>query len=232
MGWRRALLVGLTVAATAIQAAAAARSSSGQFLVTLHATVTKRWTYAGSTTTAGCTSRVAGSGTRTISFQSSDASIVTGSWAGGGARARFSAPVRLLEGSVTQSGTKTTRSSGPAPCSQGTQRLRCPRITRSIQDRSAQIVSRQVHRLGFRRIRGLVGNEFFNSCPGEPSAVRAIAGGIELAGSNYSERDLFDPATAAVTLQGGIDVTNRFLNQTATVLERVRWTLSFRRLGG
>ncbi|HEX6489789.1 MAG TPA: hypothetical protein VF002_00285 [Gaiellaceae bacterium] len=232
MGLRRALLVGLTVAATAIQAAAAAHSRSTQFLVTMQATVSKQWTSASSTTTAGCTSRVTVNGTRTISLQSSDASIVSASWAGGGARAIFAAPVRLLAGSVTQSGRKTTRSSGPAPCSQGTHRLRCTRITRSFQDRSAELVSRRVHRLGFRPIRGLVTNDFFNSCPGEPSAVRAIAPGIELAGSRYSERELFDPATAAVTLQGSAEVTSTFLSQPATVIERVRWTLMFRRLGG
>jgi hypothetical protein len=95
-----------------------------------------------------------------------------------------------------------------------------------------QVVSHRLHRLGLRRITGLVPSDFFGSCPGEPSAVRAIAGGIELADSTYSERDLFDPTTAAVTQQGSADVTNNFLNGTATVLEHVRWTLVFRRLGG
>jgi hypothetical protein len=232
MGLRRALLVGLAVAATALQAAAAARTSSGQFLVTLHATLTKQWTYATSTRVAGCTSRVAGSGLRTISLRSSDASVITGSWPGGRARASFSQPVRLLRGSIIQSGTKTTRNTGAAPCSQETHQLQCARITRSFQNRSVQVVSRHVHRLGFRRIQGLVPSDFFGSCPGEPSAVRAIAGGIELADSTYSERDLFNPTTAAVTRQGSADVTSDFLNGTGRVLERVRWTLIFRRLGG
>jgi hypothetical protein len=232
VGLRRALLVGLAVAATALQAAAAARTSSGQFLVTLHATLTKQWTYATSTKAAGCTSLVAGSGMRTISLRSSDASVIIGSWPGGRARASFSQTIRSLTGSITQSGTKTTRTTGAAPCSQETHRLQCARITRSLQNRSVQVVSRHVHRLGFRRIQGLVPSDFFGSCPGEPSAVRAIAGGIELADSTYSERDLFDPKTAAVTQQGSADVTSNFLNGTGTVLERVRWTLILRRLGG
>jgi hypothetical protein len=222
----------LVVAATAPQPRPAARTSSRQFLVTLHATVTKQWTYATSTKAAGCTSRVAGSGVRTISLRSSEASLITGSWPGGRARVSFSQPLRLLTGSITQAGTKTTQNTGAAPCSQETHQLQCARITRSFQNRSVRVISRHVHRLGFSRIKGLVPSDFFGSCPGEPSAVRAIAGGIELADSTYSERDLFDQATAAVTQQGSADVTNNFLNGTGTVLERVRWTLIFRRLGG
>ena len=232
MGLRRALVGGLIVAAIALQAAAAADTSSGRFLVTLRANVTKQWTYATSTKTAGCTTRVSGSGTRTISFRSSDASIITGTWSGARARAAFSPPVRLLGGSITQSGRKTTRVTGPSTCSPATHRLKCARITRSFQNRNVQLVSRRAHRLGFRRMKGLVPSDFFNSCPGEPSAVRQIAGGIELADSTYSERTLFDPSTAGVTLQGRADVTTKLLNVTGAVIERVSWNLTFRRLGG
>jgi hypothetical protein len=230
MRLRRGLIIGLVAAVTALQAAAAAETSTVRLLVTVRASVTKQWTYTRVTRSDGCTSTVKGGGTRAIAIRSSDASIMTASWPRTSARVTFSAPVRLLAGTVNQSGTKTTRIGGSG-CDTGTHKITCLRVRRSFRNQTVQLVSRRAHRLGFRRMTGLVSDAFFNRCPGEPSAVRALSGGIELADATFSERDLFDRTTAGVTLQGSADVTTKLLKSPGNVIQRVRWTLTLRRLG-
>jgi hypothetical protein len=192
--------------------------------------VTKKWSYTTTTTSAGCTTKTSGAGTRTISLRTSEA-IVNGRWAGGSARARFVNPVRGLSGSATQTGTKTTKTTGSG-CTAGGRHFNCARKYGTYQNRSAQLVSGRVHHLGFRRMRRLVPDSFFNSCPGEPTAIRAVGGNLDLADVKYSERDLFAHTTAALTLRASADVTTTNLPASGTVVQHVRWTVIFRRLGG
>jgi hypothetical protein len=229
--WRSVILTAL-VALIGLQAgvAATSRASSIRFLVTVRATVTKQWTYTTTKAAEGCASKIKGSGARTVALRSSDVSVVRGTWPGGNRRARFTGSVRIA-GTIKQAGAKTTTTTGDAGCSKGTHRVTCARVTRSFRNKAVQLVSRRVHRLGFRRIAGLVPDDFFTSCPGEPSGVRALAGGIELAGARYSERDLFDRNTAGVTLQGSADITTKLLKSPGSVVQHVRWTLSLRRVG-
>lgn len=226
----RALILAVVGVVIALPAAVAADTTTARFLVTVRGTVTKQWSYRVQTRSGDCTRTVSGSGTRTIRVRSADASVVAGSWPGPRAPATFDGAVRLA-GAIRQSGSKTTRDGGPAGCPQDERHPDCGLLTRTFQNRSMRLVSGRPRRLGFRRIPGLVPDVFYNGCPGEPSAVRRLAGGINLADAAYSEKELFDRSTAGVTLRGSTDVTTKLFSPPGSVLQRARWTLTLRRLG-
>lgn len=232
MSVRRLLAAAILAAVTSLPLAAAAqtRTETTRFLVSVRGTLTKQWSYTRSKIETDCATTIKGSGLRTITLRSSDVSVVAGSWAGGKARARFGGSIRLA-GTIKQSGTQTITTRGMAGCDKGTRRVTCGRLMRSFRAKTARLVSRRVHRLGLRRIAGLVPADVYTSCPGEPTAVRALASGIELAGATYSERELFDRTTAGMTLQGSADITTKLLSSPANVVQHVRWTLILRRVG-
>jgi len=215
----------------ALQAAAASQTSRASFLVSLTGSVSKQWNYsATSQTLEGCTVKTSGAGKRTIAFRSADNSVVRAGRSGKG-RVKFSGDVGSLGETIRQSGTKTTRATAGAGCDTALHRLVCKRITRSVPNRVLRLVSRRPHRIGFKAAKSPVPAEFFNTCPGEPTAVRGIAGGLDLAAATMSEADLFDRSVGGMTLQGSSEVTTQTLSGSAKVVQRVNWRLTLRRLG-
>jgi hypothetical protein len=220
------------VAAVTGQAAAAGGAGEARFLASLSGSVTKRWSYTATDTVNGCTVTTTGNGKRTIFLRSVDDSVIGARRANGG-RARFSGSVRFLTETVRQSGTKTTESTGPGACAKPVQRLVCKRMARSLTNRATQPVSRRLHQVTFRSLGGLVPRAFFvPGCPGEPTEVRNIAGGLELASAKFREADLFDRNVGGMALQGSSDVTTETLSGSATVVQHVGWRLRLQRLGG
>jgi hypothetical protein len=231
MRLRHALVVLSTAALVALQAAAAAETSTARFLVSLRATVTKQWSYTSTVKAGGCTTRISGRGTRTISMRTPDASVVTVRQREPGARVTFTGAIRPLSASITQTGTKTTTSSGPSGCEHAVRHFDCVRMTRSVPNLAAQLLSERLHKLSFRRMKGFVPDAFFNECPGEPKAVRLINAGLRLADANLDERDLFERSVGGLTRQGSADATTTLLNLSARIGRHVRWSLTLRRLG-
>ena len=227
------LILALLAAVVSLPAALAAdtQSASAHFLVSAHATVVKTWTYSTSATVAGCRSRVSGSGSRTISFRSSDLSPVSVSWAGGDVRARFAGAIPIV-GTLIQTGTKTTRVSGASSCDAGTHRVTCRRLRSSISGREVRVVSRRAHRMSLTPLRGVVPAAFYGDCPGEPRPIRRMSNGLEIADTRYSEPDLLSGSTGGFGVEGGADVTTRLFSPPGKVVQRIRWTLLFRRVGG
>jgi hypothetical protein len=228
----KVLLFVVIAALLALQAAAASQTSRASFLVSLSGTVTKQWVYtATAQTPEGCTVRTSGAGTRKITFRSSDNSVVRTSRTGK-TLVRFSGDVRALRETIQQSGTKTTKATTEkTSCDTTPHRLVCKLMTRSRSNRALRLVSRRAHHVTFKPATGLVPSEFFNTCPGEPTAVRGIAGSLDLAAAKLSEADLFDRAVGGMTLQGSSEVTTQALNGSAKVVQRVDWRLTLRRLG-
>jgi hypothetical protein len=215
-----------------LQAAAAGGAGEARFLASLGGTVTKRWSYTTTQTVNGCTVTTTGNGKRTIFLRSADDSVIGARKAAGG-RARFSGAVRFVTETVRQSGTKTTETTGPSACEKSLQRHVCKRLTRSLKNRATRPVSRRLHELTFRPLSGLVPPAFFvPACPGEPSEVRNIGGGLELASARFREADLFDRNVGGMTLQGSSDVTTQTLSGSASVVQHVGWRLRLQRLGG
>jgi hypothetical protein len=225
-------LVVLVAALIGLKAAPAQGVGEARFLASLGGTVSKRWSYTTTQTINGCTVTTTGNGTRTITLRSADDSVIGARRAAGG-RARFSGSVRFLTETVRQSGTKTTETTGPSACQKSRQRLVCKRVTRLLKNRATQPVSLRLHRLTFRPLTGLVPRAFFiPACPGEPTEVRNIRGGLELASGRFREADLFDRNVGGMTLQGSSDVTTQTLSGSATVAQHTDWRLRLRRLGG
>lgn len=224
----RLLSVALLTALAVLPMALAADTATRRFMVTGRATMTERWTYTAATSSGGCTSRVRATGSRTIGLHTSDLSAVRGAWAGGTARARFTGSIRF-GGTVTQSGTKTTRVTGVAVCDKGTHTATCPRVSRTFSSRSVGLVSTHAHRIGFRALRGVVAPAFYNDCPREPTAIRRLSNGLEAADAGYKERELFDPSTGGYGVEGDTTLTTPVTN--GEVVQRIRWTLLFRRVG-
>jgi hypothetical protein len=231
MRLRQVLLIALVAFLIVLPSSLAAGAKTSRLLVSVRATVTKQWSYSTSRTVAGCSTKVSANGTRTIKLRTSDVSVVTANWPGGRARVKFAGKVRFLAGVVEQVGSKTTTRGGPTGCESGKSQADCAPVTRSFRNRSATIVSRRAHLLTFGALKGLVPGAFFGSCPGEPSAIRSVTGGLELADAKFSEKQLFDRTVAGVTLAGGAEITTQLLNGSARVLQRVHWTLTLRRLG-
>lgn len=216
----------------ALEAASAAdsQSSAARFAATFRGSVVKQWTYTSSSTVNGCKTRVNVSGTRKITVRSSDVSLLVGAWSGGKARARFFGKI-VLGGSVQQTGTKSSTVTAGAGCELGTHRQACTRVARSVSNQKTGLISRRRHRLGLLPIYTLVSHDFITPCPGEPPAIQAIAGGLDIAGAGYQEAELFARSTAGETLQGSADVSTNLLNGSGSVVQHVHWTLTLRRVG-
>jgi hypothetical protein len=214
-----------------LEPAAGAGSSRARFLVSLRATITKQWSYTSSQRSGGCRIEVTGSGKRTISLRSRDVATVSARWNGGVSRVAFSGAVTALSESVRQSGTKVVRTTGGTECDEGVSRKTCAPMARTLSNRRARLVSTRPHKVGFRRMAGLVPDVFFNDCPGEPARVRAVAAGLALADASLSERDLFDRSVGGMTVEGTADASATLLNRSARIVHHVRWTLTLRRLG-
>ena len=225
------LLVAATL--TALQSAAAAETSTtARFLVSLRGTIKKGWSYTSSGLTDGCRTHVSGNGTRSISLRSRDVSVVTARRAGTAGRVIFSGTVTAIGGTIRESGTKTTRSSGPVGCEQDTQKTTCPPVTQTFRGQHARLVGGRRHTLTLGPMKRLVPDAFFNDCPGEPRAVRRISTGLGFADARLNERDIFDRSVAGLTLQGSADASTTLFNRSAKIEQHVRWTLTLRRLGG
>src|SRR6188472_4264187 len=168
----RLLLAFLATVAVVLELAAPAapRAEDTRFAVSVHGTLVKQWTYMRSSTVNGCATTTTGSGKRTISLRTTDVPVVSGSWSGGSARARFSGAVRL-SGSILQSGTRKIVVKGGPACNTGTHKQTCARVNRTFSRTKSTLVSRKAHRIAVSSP-NLVPADFFSACPGEPANVR------------------------------------------------------------
>jgi hypothetical protein len=223
-------IVALATALTVLPAALAADTVGRRFMVTGHATLTKRWTYTAARTASGCTSHISAKGLRTITLRTSGLSAIRGFWSGGDRRAQFIGAIHL-GGTVTQSGTKTTRVTGIATCDTGTRTVTCPRLTRTFSGRSVGLLSTHAHRIGFKPLRGIVAPTFYGDCPGEPSEIRRLSNELEAADVGYKEQELFAPSTGGYGVGGEATITTHVYKTPGVVVQRVRWTVLFRRVG-
>jgi hypothetical protein len=193
--------------------------------------VSEHWTYSSSSKAAGCTTAVTAGGTRTFSLRSSDVSSIAMRWSGGTSRARFGGRIAVA-GSIAQSGTKTTRVTGPSgSCDVGTHRQTCQRLRAAISERNVGIVSLRRHRLSLTPLRAVVPAGFYTDCPGEPTPIRRLSNGLDVADAPYSEHVLAAPSTGGLSVQGGAKVTDGFLKPASHVVQQIQWTLLFRRVG-
>jgi hypothetical protein len=203
-------------------AAHAARPTRAALDVTLRATVTKTWNTVVSTEEDGCTVVRRSTGRRVVTLRSARPTHIVVALRSG--RAVFSpSAIRFVTARVTQSGENSTTKE--APCGSGTVRRRCRSVTRRVDGRSFAFFRSGRNELSFRPAT-LPGSGA--SCPNESTAVRAIRPGLRRAQGEIAELQLargtsqtaFGSAEVATVLEGA---------ETGPVVERVSWTLTFKR---
>jgi len=196
------------------------------FSVTLQGTVTKQWNTVSEGTERGCQVTRRSVGRRTVTLRSARPTTVVVTL--GTERVSFSPPaVRFVALAVTQSSEQTTRRA--APCAAETQRVRCPRSRRSVTGGSFRFFRSRRDEISFHRARL---PEKKSSCLREPAVVRAIRPSLKEAQGEFSEAALANARIPSQTAIAWAELTTDLEgSETGSVVERVRWALTFARKG-
>jgi hypothetical protein len=214
-------------------AAGAATSQRALFRVTLTGTLTKDWTVK-RTVEGKCDeiTTTAGRWRMTLATRYATGVVVFGP-SRAGRPLRFSPGiVRAIAGTAIQVGSREIETRGPA-CERSVVHADCVRKRARFRNASARFWSPRRGRLRFGRLSGAsAARSFRGTCPEQPAEIRSIRTQLTLADAPISAADVFDRnvprffssgnTTQETTLEGEYD---------GKVIERVRWTLTFTRLG-
>jgi hypothetical protein len=222
------IFVGITcgfLLACLVGAGSARSGPSGNvFQVTIKATVTKEWNTVVESTMDGCPVTLRSIGTRTVKLRSVRPTLVTVTVRAG--RASYSPSiVRVVRAVATQTGSRVIRTLDP--CTVKTVRSTCPKVRRVLPRVGFVFYRSRRNEISFVRA-GLPRPR--TSCPPESGNVRAIRPGLQDAEGEISEAALANPRVPGQTVYGSSQVTTELrVDETGTVVERVRWELSFDR---
>lgn len=205
-------------------AAGASQPTRASFSVTLQGTVTKQWNTVREGTEGDCQVTRRTVGRRTVTLRSSRPTTVVVTLGTG--RVSFSpSAARFVALEVTQSSEQTTRRA--APCAEETQRARCPRSRRSVTGGSFRFFRSRRNEISFHRARL---PEKKSSCLREPAVVRTIRPSLREARGEFSEAALANARIPSQTAIAWAEVTTELEGPEAgSVVERVRWALTFTR---
>ena len=213
--------------------AGAATPERAVFRVSLTGTLTKNWTAARSTE-GECPKVTTHTGSWRMSLGSRRRSRLVFTAPAGRARRLAISPavVRAIAGTATQGGAVRVEVSGPG-CVRSIQRRTCARKRVAFRRATVRLTTPRAGRARFARLQGVsAARSFRGSCPEEPADIRALRTDLSLADAPLAASDIFDRdvprffisgnATQETTIEGVYD---------GTVTERVRWTLTFTRVG-
>jgi hypothetical protein len=204
-------------------AGAASPSKRATFRVTLEATVTKSWNTVVETTENGCPTSRRSVGVRTTVLRSSKPSIVVVTFRGANVVAYSPAVVRFVRTQVRVAGSRTTRVA--APCEVRTVHSACSPVRRTVSGGSARFFRSRRNEISFSPMRL---PEVAAGCPGESARVRAIRPRLSAAQGEIAEASLANPRSRGQTGLASTEVeTDLEGDETGTVVERVRWALTF-----
>jgi hypothetical protein len=215
--------------AMALAAGVDARRSAQRatFRVTLTAQITKRWNYITSRQEGECTVSTRVEGNRTVTLRSARPTIVRATSTAG--RLRFiPAVVRWVTAGASQGGavTRTERGLGCTPVT----RTECVRVRRTLANQTLSFFRSRRNEISFRRTRDFGAG--ISSCPPEAAEVRAEQTGIHEAQGELSERDLFRRGIRFQRASGLFEETTDLEGELeGRIVERVSWSLTFRRVG-
>jgi len=229
---RFGVLAVLAILLVASGSALAAKSSSARFRVTLTAALTKTWTVTRSAGEPGCvvTSESLGKWQANLAGRSAGRIRVVSA---GRDRVRFVGVIRALAGSATQSGTNSVVGQGAPPCGRQTKTVRCEVQRRSFRGASTTLTNPRRRVLVPARLKGVgVLRSFSPQCPEEPSEVASIRTDLPLATGPLDVADFFRQNISRFFVRGDSQQTTMIAGEVeGTVHERVRWTLTFTRVG-
>lgn len=204
------------------------------FTVTLTATLTKGWTV-----------------TRAVDGECVETTVHTGHWrmdlatrrrsrvvitapARRGRPLRISpAAVRAIAGTASQTGTVPVASRGPR-CVRSLQQRTCARKRATFRNAHVRLTTPRAGTARFARLQGAAAaRSFRGSCPEEPADIRAVRTDLGLADAPLSASDVFDRGVSQFFISGNTtQETTIEGDYDGKVTERVRWTLTFTRVGG
>jgi hypothetical protein len=191
------------------------------FRVTLSAKLTKTWDYVDSREEPGCTSRSRVRGSRTVTLRSARATVVVVTLRSG--RLRFSPALVRSVTALTRQGGSVSRSG----CGVSEQRL-CAVQQRPHRNQTFSFFRSRPGEITFRPAREYA---IASTCPPEDRSVRTERPDLDVAEGRLVERDLFNRRVRSLTVNGGYDEETQIEGgPEGTVLERVDWHLTFRRV--
>lgn len=212
---------------------AATPSRQAVFRVGLTATLTKNWSFTRVEADPGCTRTTVGVGKWQTKLASQATTRVRAIAAPGG-RVRFTgATLRAIAGAATRSGRMTITTRGQPPCERFARTVRCGLQRRSFRGASASFGSPRRGVVQLRPLRGAARIRSFGSpCPEEPSDIRVIRTDLPLATGPLDTSDVFTRAVRRWFVSGDSQQVTTIEGETpGRVVERVRWTLTFTRIG-
>lgn len=139
--------------------------------------------------------------------------------------------VRSIAGSASQTGAVRIVTQGPR-CERSVRRSNCPTQRRSFREATARLMSPVRGMARFAPLQGASAvRSFRGNCPEEPADIRSIRTNLDLADAPLSVADVFDRNVPRFFI-GGDSVLETTIEEEydGKVIERVRWTLTFRRL--
>lgn len=214
-------------------AAGAATPQRAAFRVTLTGTLTKDWTIT-RTVEGDCeeTTKTTGHWRLTLATRRPSGVLVLGP-SRAGQPLRF-APgiVRSIAGTAAQSGSRDFTKRGPG-CENTTLHADCARKRASFRNAWARFWSPRRGRLRFGRLTGAsAARSFGGTCPDQPAVVRSIRTELTLADAPISAADAFDRNVPRFYIGGNSTQETKLEGEwEGRVVERVRWRLTFTRLG-
>lgn len=213
-------------------AAGAATPQRAAFQVTLTGTLTKDWTVA-RTVTAECDEVTTNAGHWKLTLASRRPTrIVTIGPSAPGRPLRISPNiVRSIAGSATQTGSVRMVTQGPR-CVRSIRRSNCAGQRRSFRGATIRLTVPARGTARFARLQGAsAARSFSGNCPEEPADIRSIRTDLNLADAPLSGADTFDRDVPRFFISGNIEQETKLEGDyDGTVVERVRWTLTFTRL--
>jgi hypothetical protein len=224
-------LVGACVLLSAWGAAGAATPQRAEFRVTLTATLTKDWSHVRLVQT-DCIRATTHIGRWKLSLATRRPSRMVISRPVSSALRLGPAVVSSIAGRATQTGSRREVVSG-GPCDRDVRRTSCAVQRRSFRGASARLTNPARGKARFAPLRGAAAARSFRpSCPEEPTEIRSIRTDLALADAPLSAADVFDRDVPRFFISGNTQqVTTLEGPYDGRVTERVRWTLTFTRLG-
>jgi hypothetical protein len=214
-------------------AAGAATPQTAAFRVTLSGTLTKDWAIT-RTVEGECDeiTRTAGHWRMTLATRRASRVVVLGP-SRAGHPLRFSpGTVRSIAGTAAQGGWREVEIRGPA-CERSVLHADCAGRRASFRNASARFWSPRRGRLRLGRLNGAsAARSFVGACPEQPADIRSIRTELTLADAPISAADAFDRSVARFYIGGNTTQETTLEGEwDGKVVERVRWTLTFTRLG-
>jgi hypothetical protein len=226
-------VVGTCVLLLAWGTAGAATPQQAQFRVTMAATLTKDWTHV-RLVEAECIEVTTHTGRwkLTLATRRPSRIVIARATTPTGALRLSPAVVSSIAGRATQTGSRRREVRGGS-CDREVRRTVCAEQRRSFRGASARLTSPARGKARFAPLRGVsAARSFRRTCPEEPPEIRSIRTDLALADAPLSAADVFDRDVTRFFISGNTQqVTTLEGPYDGRVTERVRWTLTFTRVG-